>query len=319
MGKHERETVQQVEKSVVSILNGEDGELPQGHPWTGHDVSLAQTIGADHPALEAAEHQGNRYDAPGDIKLTETQVREPVYVEVKVSDSKDRVGTAANITQDALTKYEIVTGIPAWSTFRSQKRYEDGLRPILDEYEPARSRRKIPDKGRVIRDAANGGESHARDVRERAIAYANEDRLAYLHLVEEAEPNGENLRLFTLALLLGAHTEAEIKELFSRGLPASADEVPTRYAIYYTNVRRGQVVVRRHAREHIVQLLQLTDFSLDVDADERFTCRILARREGGALVEVLRFIPHWKNVFIGIQTPCLNVFLGEFPRALLDA
>ena len=313
MGSYERSVVQAAEVSIVAFLNSGRSRLAAAHPWSGHDVAVAQRLAADFP-VAGATHTGNRYDSPGDIRLTLRDASREVLVETKLSDSEAGVGTAANISQDALTKYGIFTDVEAWSAWRRRRGYAEVVGRILDRWPPARRVGTIPDKGRLVRDAARN-DPVARSIQDAVVAYANDDRSAYQALLRTKPVNAERLREFVLALFMGAHTAAEINELLESGLPRTPADVPANYYVYYTNFKHGRIVVRSHTPDTLKQLLSVTDYRLELEHGTH-TAHITAQA-GDDRVELLHFLHHWKNVFIGIETPCINVFLGTYPVRLL--
>jgi len=321
MGKHEREVIEQVEVSVAELLMKRPATLPREHPWEGHDVALAERIQVDYPLLSNAVAIGHRYDTHGDLALDVHGLDKLVYVELKVSASKAAKGTLANVGQDALTKQRVSAAEP-WSCWRERHHYKDDITELLDGFEPARHCRTIEDKGYAVKGAAEAGDPAARAVREAVVVRANEDRRGYALEIRNNEIDVVRLRAFSLALLMGAHTEEAIRETLAMGVPTRPEDVPANYGVYYTNKRNGETTVTKRGRDFITSLLSLTDWRIDI-ADEsqgenrRIGAKILGTDDTGA-VEILTFIFHWKNVFIGIKTPCINVFLGRHTRSLLS-
>lgn len=313
LGKYERGVIREAEISVVNLLNGGADSLPASHAWYGHDRLLARALAEDFD-VERAEHGGDSYRDKGDIRLTVQQIREPVLVEAKFSDGKG-LGTGANISQNALTNYGVVLDSPSWSEWRRAHDYESQMSSILDQFAPARAGRNIEAKGRIVRDALPL--VAAANVWAERLRFAYEDRRGYLNELATHAINEKRLREFTLALFMGAHTATEIEELFARGLPTKPDEVPARYYVYYTNRTDTGLVVRRHTPETVAEVLEVFNYRLAIDSAE-WTGRIVGQ-QGGAQVEMLRFVLHWKNVGIGIKTPCINVFLGSHLVSLLIA
>ncbi len=259
----------------------------------------------DYPERKSARATGNEFAHPGDLEI-ELLSGETVYLELKASDSKAGTGTAANITQDALTSYGLVPDAQPWSKWRQERAFDQNVIALLDEFEPARSSTRRDDKGRIVREHAREGDPGAKAVKAKVAAYADADRKAYLKGIEDLTVDPEAVRFLAFAVVMGAHTAAEIGELEKRGVPTSPDEVPSEYAVYFTNLRPdGSIGVRTLGRDAVVALLSVSDFELELGNDDRATCRVVGRLDGER-VEILRFILHWKNVFLGIKTPCTD-------------
>lgn len=103
MGKHEREDIELMEKSVVRVLRGRPPLIDQSHKWFKHMLAFVNYLKKKYPNLRRVKHIGNQYgQTRGDLELI-TENNEIVYIELKASETKEGKGTLANIFQGIKT------------------------------------------------------------------------------------------------------------------------------------------------------------------------------------------------------------------------
>jgi hypothetical protein len=113
MGKFERGEAEKLEKDVVKILNS--------HPYASN---LANRIREDFQnQIINAKFIGRNYNEPCNIKLNLNNNR-IVYIELKLL--RIGRGTRANLSQNALTNFNLFSGknIKSWSSFRKENNFE---------------------------------------------------------------------------------------------------------------------------------------------------------------------------------------------------
>ncbi|MGC9107070.1 MAG: hypothetical protein ACP5IE_02615 [Infirmifilum sp.] len=336
MGKFERREAEILEKAVAYILNSREEKVSHmcARVVTNH-------IRRDFGEIVNAEFIGRSYNEPGDIKLVLRNGR-VAYVELKyVIGGK---GTRANIGQDALTEFKLFKGegVLSWSAFRKKEDFDKKVLELLNQYkhyDPAKLRAykggEKERKARYLREILKPGPGEAvENVVERVLKSSNdkvkeaalivkqildlarEDKLKYIEYLIGLEQDPEAIRKFTILLLLGVHKKNSIKQSFYKfgSFIKSLKEGQFNYVTYY--VRKGNCKV---CKEDLTSLIN----KLLVALDFRVLCE---RGETNCLIEykdpgdnrwkpLLRVVFHWKNVFQGIATPCLNIFdAGELER-----
>lgn len=317
MGKHEREAIQELEESVCSLLNGQASLLPDSQPWVGHDQPMARQIAQDFPTIVQATTAGNSYETAGDIDL-ELDDGKIVNLELKASGSKAGRGTAANISQNALTEYGLVPGAESWSEFRRAGSFDDRVTTILDRHPASQEVQGKEAKGRVVKDSRAVGDALAKDLLEEVRALADADRKAYMAYLSEFEFDEARVRLLVFAILTGNHRKGQINDLIESGIPLTPTEVPADYAVYFSNVGEGgRVLVSKLDRTAVVEFLSVEKLRIRLGNDEKATSHVEGEL-GNRPVVLLNFILHWKNVSLGIKTPCINIFLGPFVQGLIN-
>ena len=139
MGKHERLEIENAEKVVVDLLNGNSiSEDIKQNKWLKHAYRIKEEIESDFKEIKQAEHIGNIYGSYeiGDIKLLVEEMPDWMYIELKMSESKRGKGTLANISQNALTTSNLFKSknILSWSEFRENNSFSTDVLNKIDEY-----------------------------------------------------------------------------------------------------------------------------------------------------------------------------------------
>lgn len=159
MGKHEREQIEEAEKTVVKIFNGKKlSKSDLKNHWLKHARAIANKIKTDYSNIASAKHLGNDYTTIGDISFISGE--NEIIIEVKMSDKKSGLGTKANISQNALTDNKLFGGnVDSWSEYRDRKGHDLWVREYLDKF------KKYPAKISDIKNAQNNKEEKARHLR----------------------------------------------------------------------------------------------------------------------------------------------------------
>lgn len=295
MGKHERSNVESAEKMVVELLNGK--LIPKNHPEYRRIINVYNYIIKKYPNIKYAEHIGNNYDTIGDILIKIKKIRlflttmEEIYIELKFL--KGGKGTLANISQDGLTKYNIFDGI-SWSEYRKKYNQKENIEKILDEYSYPKEL-SFENKGRYIRDNEN---KTTIKIRERIVKYDREIKQEYIKYLETLNYDKENLKKFVLLLLFGRHTEKMITEGMKKNINQIINK-KIKYEIYY--IYESKIIEKEYS-----EIKKILDEDLNIEFKEDETNIII--RTNKTKTNILRIVFHWKNVFQGIETPCLNIF-----------
>ena len=333
MGKFERGVVREAEIILTKKLNGEElSSEERKHRLIKCVLVLERRIRQDYPGIIGARHVGDEYTSPGDIELL-LEDGKRAYIEVKfVSGGR---GTRANIGQDSLTELRLFEDAISWNCFREQKKHDDWVMEYLDKfknYPPnclvGTSRQILIKKAKYLRDdilCVKRGQN-TRTVAERILMDPHEtserklaakivldimdrdrqEKLKYIHYLKTRKQNPENIKKFTFLILIGAHLRKAIEEMCRLSLNQIIDMLRVgSYRVYYCNKRTLKVDVE----DLTGKLEKLMDKELYVAFKKGETNVIIAfKDEAGGEQPVLRVVFHWKNVFQGIQTPCLNVF-----------
>jgi len=327
MGKHEREVVYEAEKILSDMLNDIEASKEQRrHPLFDCVQTLKEAIRADFPNVEASHHVGNIYGTSlGNIKLHLTDRRE-VFLELKFL--KGGVGTRANIGQDSLTKFGLFEDdeVLSWSRFREKENHEKWVREALAEFdrypqdcegivERASHLKGIVGRdGDSVENAAEQVLKNPTSPKDRVLAAKiikkivendRAEKLRYIQYLRTLKQNPGNIKKFLFLILSGAHTHKALKGLWSLSLEDILDRLKRGYKVYY--IYKDSLTV---AREDITsKLADLIDKSLFIAFKEDQTNVLISfRDDDGTEKPILRVVFHWKNVFQGIKTPCLNVF-----------
>lgn len=330
MGKFERGEAEKLEIDLVKRLNNES--VTQPHPCLD---KLYDAITKSYPNIKEAQFIGRKYDEPGDVKLTLGN-GDRVYIELKLVESGK--GTRANISQDALTELKLTFNPQgetiSWSKFRRQYGFEDKVLEELDKfqwYPPSiRSgtiREQIEKKARYLRDilkpppgspievvvqgklrSSNPQERLAATIVQNILDLARQDKLDYISYLSTLNQDSDRIRRFIILLLLGFHKMNILKRGMSYfdQLMKALMEGNYVYKTYY--VRKGTCYVREEDLSCLIPTLLRTDFMIEFPKDQTNVIISYRDPESNQYKPVLRVVFHWKNVFQGIKTPCLNVF-----------
>jgi hypothetical protein len=331
MGKFERGEAEKLERDVVNLLNNATIGAP-------HRCSqrVAERIRGDFN-VRRAEFIGRSYDEPGNIKLLLADGR-IAYVELKLVESGK--GTRANLGQDALTKFRLFRGdgVLSWSMFRKKTGFDNAVLEKLRSYNYYDRTRLLKYKGsekekraRYLRDLLRpkSGEAvetavmraltspdpkikEATRIVGEILELARLDKLKYLEHLKTLEQDPEAIRKFSILILLGVHKEDVMERAYSYfdhfiGSLLKGNFV---YRTYYVRKRDCEVCVE-DLTSLIGKLLKIKDFRITFPENETNCIIEFLDPDSGEWRKLLRVVFHWKNVFQGIATPCLNIFDEE--------
>ena len=332
MGKFERGKVREAEIILTKLLNGETlSREEKRHELFKCVLALKQKIKQDYPEIRKANHVGDTYTSPGNIELILKDGRK-VYIEVKfVSGGR---GTRANISQDALTDLGLFEDAISWSCFREQKAHDKWVMEILDKFKNYPSecsigtdRQVLEQKARYLKNnilhitggcdakvvadkiLRNRQETSERKLAAQIImeimARDRQEKIEYINYLRTRRQNPDNIKKFAFLLLMGAHSRQAIKKMWHLSLNQIIKMSQAgSYRVYYVNKRTLNVDVE----ELTEKLNKLMDKELFIMFKENETNVIIAFKDGEDERPILRIVFHWKNIFQGIKTPCLNIF-----------
>ncbi len=330
MGKFERGVVEEVERELVNMIN-ERRPKAREIRMKRYAEMLYQRIIGDFPDIIQANHVGNTYAYPGNIELLLKGDRR-VYVELKIVESGR--GTRANISQNALTNFNLLTeeggkSAISWSEFREINRHRVWVLDELnkfDDYPP--DVLTLEDKADYLRNLVKPKRGQSATVaahrilsslisteRERKAAEIiinifrrdREEKLKYIEYLSRLQQNLENIKKFTILLLAGAHTQRALREMWHINLNDIL-KMMENYVVYFLRKRRMRI--EREDLSDKIRKLSQKDLFIHFKKNE--TAVFIAFREKEEIIEVIRVVFHWKNIFQGIKTPCLNVFDERF-------
>ena len=337
MGKFERGLVREAELILTKMLNRRSLSDEERRHRLFRCVSvLERRIRQDYPDIVKARHVGDTYTSPGDIELFLGNGRR-AYIEVKfVAGGR---GTRANIGQDSLTELELFEDAISWSRFREQKGHDEWVMRALDRFRDYPSkcligarRRVLIKKAKYLKDeilCVRQGQN-TRTIAERISRNPEEapkrrlaaqivleimdrdrrEKLEYIAYLRTRRQNPDNIKKFAFLILIGAHLRRAIREMWRLTLDQIVDMIRGgSYRVYYCDKR----TLRVYVEDLTEKLEKLMEKELYIAFREGETNVIIAfKDEAGIERPVLRVVFHWKNVFQGIQTPCLNVFDGAW-------
>jgi len=312
MGKHERKSIEEAEKTIVKILNSQNlNDFDRQNHWFSHASSIAERIKKDFINITSARHLGNRYDNTGDILIISKKNK--FFIETKMSDTKSGIGTKANISQDALTEYHLFMGkVKSWSRFRQEKNHDKWVNDFLNQFtnypqnilkitdstlqkeEKARYLRKLANKNKKARDVLNN--IHGKDKKE---------KIKYLVYLNNKRQQKKMVKRFFILIILGIHRKEELENLIKKD--NFFQEIQNLF-VYYGNASKGRIISRREdVGERIKKILEKhSDFKI-IFPKGLTHCKIIGIK-GEVSRPLLQIVFHWKNIAQGIKTPCLNIF-----------
>ena len=312
MGKHERQSIEEAEKTIVKILNSQNlNDFDRKNHWFSHASSIAERIKKDFINITSARHLGNRYDNTGDILIISKKNK--FFIETKMSDTKSGIGTKANISQDALTEYHLFMGkVKSWSRFRQEKNHDKWVNDFLNQFtnypqnilkitdstlqkeEKARYLRKLANKNKKARDVLNN--IHGKDKKE---------KIKYLVYLNNKRQQKKMVKRFFILIILGIHRKEELENLIKKD--NFFQEIQNLF-VYYGNASKGRIISRREdVGERIKKILEKhSDFKI-IFPKGLTHCKIIGIK-GEVSKPLLQIVFHWKNIAQGIKTPCLNIF-----------
>lgn len=314
MGKHERALIEGAEKIIVKVLNSQKiTAADRKNPWLEHATAIAIRIKRDFPNIKRAHHLGNRYDNTGDILIILVSGSQN-FVEVKMSATREGVGTKANISQDALTDNYLFLGKPqSWSEFRKHKGHDRWVNSYLSTFKRYPSHifkianpiLQKEEKARYLRKLKSEGNKKAISILNKIHTEDRKEKLEYLRYLSKQKQQKEMIKKFFILLVLGIHRKNELQDLIKR---ASFFSEVRSLTIYYANSYKSMITVRKEDTGKRIKSL-LDEFSrFEISFPSGLTQCKLVGVKGKNSVSLLQIVFHWKNIAQGIKTPCLNVF-----------
>jgi len=332
MGKFERGKVRDAELILTKLLNGvRPSREEENHELFACVKTLEEKIMNQFPNIERATHVGDRYNLPGNIELVLEDGR-VVYVEIKLVAGG--VGTRANISQDSLTDLNLFEeDTISWSGFRRARGHEEWVLELLDKFEnypkdcQTRSRKRtIEKKASYLKEGVLGAKTGnidpiirtvlsdlqaptetrlAASIIDKIMEEDRREKIKYIKYLERRKQNSDNIKRFTVLILAGFHSKKAIRGVGHLQLERIVGMSERGfYRVYYVNKRNLTVRVQDMTSE----LAELMKRGLRIFFKEEETNVTIGFEESGTETDVLRVVFHWKNIFQGIKTPCLNVF-----------
>lgn len=327
MGKFERGEAESLELGLVDLLNN------RSRSRYHHNClySVFRKIKADIPGISKAQFIGRNYNEPGDIKVL-TRDNKIIYIELKLVESGK--GTRANISQDTPTELDLLSDPKgytlSWSRYRAKNNFDDHVKDELNKFKKypphilTKEERAMylkdkyirPDPGGSIERKAKEILQSSKDPDKRSAAQivlnilelARQDKLGYIQYLKGLNQNSDKIKKFTLLLLLGFHKTSVLKEAINRFnyIINSLRSGNFNYRTYYVIKRDCKVFVE----DLSCWIPKFINFNFKILFPQDETCVIIAYSEQGGTtyLPILRIVFHWKNIFQGIKTPCLNVF-----------
>ena len=122
---------------------------------------------------------------------------------MKASESKEGKRTLANISQNAITEYNLIRGenILSWSAFRNLNNFEKQVERFLDLY-PYILPMDFFTKARFIRNRAGKHDPKAVIIKRYIEKIAKHNKKTYLDYIGKYPANEENLKKFIFCLVI---------------------------------------------------------------------------------------------------------------------
>lgn len=312
MGKHERRLIEKAEKIIIKILKSEKiNDSDKKNHWFNHAIAIAKRLQKDFKKINSITHLGNRYDNTGDILIISGGKK--FFIEIKMSDTKEGIGTKANISQDALTENNLFSGTAkSWSEFRGQKNHEKWVQNYLNKFKNYPNKisdvdnliKQKEEKARYLRNLKNKN-IRARKILEAIHAKDRKEKLDYLSYLSNKKQNQEMIKRFLLLITLGIHKQEELKDLIRQQNFFREIE---NLLIYYSNSHGNKIKIKRNDVGKTIESLLKKFSSFKIVFPKGLTqCKIVGM-ENKKEIPLLGAVLHWKNIAQGIKTPCLNIF-----------
>uniref|UniRef100_A0A6C0LMR7 Uncharacterized protein n=1 Tax=viral metagenome TaxID=1070528 RepID=A0A6C0LMR7_9ZZZZ len=247
-----------------------------------HERAKSEEREIEYAFINDCKHTGNNYGGRGDVEKNGEEI------ELKFL-SKGK-GTLANTTGDLLTKNRIFS-CDSWSDYR-KKNFEPEREKIISPYR--KDHNNLDNIGYHIK-ANNPKDKKA------IMKLAKEDKLGYIKYLSENKFNNERLAKLTLLLIIGFHTEESILSHIDKSFD-EIKELKKGYEIIYKYPDGKEV--KEDLDKIIKEAQDINKFSIDYKKCKQQNIEILYDSK-----KILKLAFHWKNIFQGIKTPCLNVFL----------
>jgi len=313
MGKHERQSIKEAEKTIVKILSSKKlSSSDTKNRWFKHAFFMAKEIKKDFTKITLARHLGDRYDNTGDISIISNS--KEILIEVKMSDTKLGVGTKANISQDALTEnYLFSNNVKSWSEFRKTKKHDEWVNDYLGRFTNYPSKiykitnpiSRKEEKARYLRELKKKGNKMAADILNTIHEKDRKEKIEYLTYLDDQKQRKEMIKRFLVLIILGIHKKEELKNLIKKD---NFFQEIKNLIIYYGNLDKGKIIVRKEdIREKIKKILEeYSEFEIVFPKDLTH-CKLVGVM-GKEKRSLLQIVFLWKNIAQGIKTPCLNIF-----------
>ncbi len=314
MGKHERADIELVEKSVANMLMNKPSLVSNNHKWYKHVLAFVNYIKLNYPNYRDVKPIGNKYEKLlGDLKIVMNDNVEHI-IELKTSETKKGKGTLANISQNALTKYNLVNShkgikLLSWSEFRIENNFSEHVNTLLNQYVGIKGK-NTEEKGYFIKKRIKENDIKANLVKNKIMALARKNKLEYLDYISKFKLNQNNIKKFVFCMLNGIHTEKAIKDFFDNTDVSQIKNITNRLVTLYSNEVGGKVKVTNQKNntkelfdENIVYEIEFIDKSVNVSLYIK-----AIDIKNNISKKIISFILHWKNCFQGIKTPCINIF-----------
>jgi len=312
MGKHERGLIENAEKIIVKILNSQQlSNADRKNRWIDHIISIAQKIKNDFPNITSAHHLGNRYDNTGDILIISNN--KEFFIEVKMSDQKLGIGTKANISQDALTENHLFQDdVVSWSEFRRKKNHNKWVNEFLDQFIYPQKILKVnsfniqkEEKARYLRNLQEKNNKRAKKVIDDIKEKDRKEKMEYLIYLSNKKQQPNNIKKFFILILLGVHSKEILNKLMKN--TKFFQEIQD-LTIYYANSNKRRITVRKENVGNKIKRIVKDYSDFKIIFPKKVThCKIVGSKNRKQ-VSLLQIVFHWKNIFQGIKTPCLNIF-----------
>lgn len=245
MGKYERGWASKVEEQVAFYLKG--------------------------------EAHGDKSFGVGDVTVDDTKI------EIKSSSSGHRIGTLANIGQNALTLYELFNNGLSWKDYRDKSGFADFRVNIFKKNYPG-----YKTESDFLKNHYFICEEDKAILKEQSLI----NKKHYTNYLKSLEQNKEQIKVFYLNMINGRHnSKTYTKNIF----------MDQKYKTIAVD-KNGEI------KKEIVYFFD-NSYIYYIDFVENSTDLLLkAVSPSGDVKKLLRIVFHWKNKGQGIQTPCLNIF-----------
>lgn len=272
INKHYRQTIEKLEKEIVDYINNPSLTV------SIEIQEIVKSIRNKFGSIICAEHLGNNYDSIGDIKII-TPTKECFIEFKKIKKGK---GTLANISQDALTKYNVFSSeVMSWSEYRQTNNFDLLVYKIINLYDGEfnfTTKANFYQTVRIYKDKVDF------QPYKRAIeTLANRDKLNYINYLSQQTLNQEALATFVTNMFNGKHSSKT----------------------YYTkeDLNYYTLLIMPHGNIWLSKN-EMNINNLKIDFSENRTSIGI----NNGVDNLLKISFHWKNIFQGISTPCLNIF-----------
>lgn len=313
MGKHERRDIELLEKSVANILMNKPSLISPNHKWYKHLLAFAEYIRINYPNYIKVEAIGNEYiNLLGDIKITNKN-NEIKIIELKTSETEKGRGTLANITQNALTQYLLITNknekVLSWSEYRFKNEFSKLVEKLLDSYKGIFGKNLV-EKGYDLKKRVEKNDTEAINIKNKIMEIARQDKINYLSYISKLELNQNNIKKFVFCMLNGIHTKKGIDEFFLSVDMVHIKNIKGELLTLYSNEIKNKVIITS-SKINIEEMFSddnIYFIEFPKNSKKIYLYIKTINKKTKEIKKTIGFILHWKNCFQGIETPCINVF-----------